>query len=72
VLAEARRLIEWVKASPPSVPGRPVLGPGDVERETRAARLAGGVPLDDKTWKDLLAAAQSVGIDAARASAIIE
>jgi uncharacterized oxidoreductase len=49
-----------------------VLGPGDVERETRAARLANGIPLDDKTWNDLLAAAQSVGIGAARASAIIE
>jgi uncharacterized oxidoreductase len=72
VLAEARRLIDWVKASPPAVPCRPVLGPGDVERETRAARFANGVPLDDKTWNDLLAAAKSVGIDAARASAMIE
>jgi uncharacterized oxidoreductase len=72
VLTEAGRLIDWVKASPPSVPGRPVLGPGDVERETRAARLANGVPLDDKTWNDLLAAAESVGIDAARASAMID
>ena len=72
VLAEARRLIDWVKASPPSVPGQPVLGPGDVERETRAARLANGVPLDDKTWNDLLAAAQSVGIDAARADAMVD
>jgi uncharacterized oxidoreductase len=71
-LAEARRLMDWVKASPPAVPGRPVLGPGDMERETRAARLANGVPLDDKTWNDLLAAAKSVGIDAARASAMIE
>ncbi len=72
VPAEARRLIDWVKASPPLVPGRPVLGPGDVERQTRAARLADGVPLDDKTWSDLVAAAASVGIDADRARAMIE
>jgi uncharacterized oxidoreductase len=71
VLAEAKRLIEWVKASPPLVPGRPVLGPGDVERQTRAARIANGVPLDDTTWNNLIAAAQSVGIDAARADALI-
>jgi len=71
VLAEAQRLIDWVKASPPMVPGRPVLGPGDVERLTRAARVAGGVPLDDTTWNNLIAAAQSVGIDAARANAVI-
>ncbi len=72
VLAEAKRLIDWVKASPPLAPGRPVLGPGDIERETRAARLAKGVPLDDKTWNDLLAAARSVGIDAARAAAMVD
>ena len=71
VLAEAKRFVDCVKASPPSTPGQPVLGPGDVERATRAARLANGVPLDDKTWNDLIAAAQSVGIDAARASAMI-
>ncbi len=71
VLAEAKRFVEWVKASPPLVPGRPVLGPGDVERQTRAARLAGGVPLDETTWNDLLAAARSVGIDAERANAMI-
>lgn len=71
VLAEARRLVDWVKASPPSVPGQPVLGPGDVERRTRAARLAEGIPLDDKTWADLIAAATSVGIDEARALALV-
>jgi uncharacterized oxidoreductase len=72
VPTEARRLIDWVKASPPLVPGRAVLGPGDVERQTRAARLANGVALDDKTWSDLLSAAASVGIDADRARAMID
>jgi len=71
VLAEARRLVDWVKSSPPSVPGQPVLGPGDVERRTRAARLADGVSLDDKTWSDLVDAANSVGIDEARALALV-
>jgi len=63
VLAEARRFVDFVKASPPVKPGEPVLAPGDVERRNRAARLADGVPIDDKTWRDLLAAATSVGID---------
>ena len=70
VLDEALRLVEWVKASPPSDPAQPVLAPGDVERRTRAARLAAGVPLDDKTWDDLVAAAATVGIDAARVAAL--
>jgi uncharacterized oxidoreductase len=49
----------------------PVLAPGDVERRTREARLANGIPIDDKTWSDLIAAAASVGIDTARAEALL-
>jgi uncharacterized oxidoreductase len=70
VLAEARRFVDFVKESPPVTPGQPVLAPGDVERRNRAARLASGVPLDDKTWTDLLAAAASVGIDERKVNAI--
>jgi len=66
VLVEAQRLVDWVKASPPAVAGQPVLAPGEIERRTRATRLANGVPLDDTTWRDLVAAAASVGIDRAR------
>mgnify|MGYP005813821917 CR=1 FL=1 len=71
VLDEAKRFVEGVKASPPARPGEPVLAPGDVERRTRAARLAGGVPIDDKTWQDLIDAARSVGVDASRAAAFV-
>ena len=71
VLDEALRLVEWVKASPPSDPRQPVLAPGDAERRTRTARLASGVPLDDRTWDDLVAAAGSVGIDTARVIALV-
>ena len=70
VLAEARRFVEFVKASPPARPGEPVLAPGDVERRNRAARLASGVQIDDKTWSDLIAAAASVGIDKGKVNAI--
>ena len=72
VLREAARFIEFVKASPPMKQGEPVKAPGDVERATRKARLADGIPIDDTTWADLVAAAQSVGIDEKRASAMIE
>jgi uncharacterized oxidoreductase len=66
---EIARFLTWVKASPPAVPGQPVLMPGEVERNTRARRLIDGIALDDKTWEDLLAAAKSVGIAAARIDA---
>ena len=66
VAREAARLVDFVTASPPSSPGHPVLAPGDVERATRKERLANGVPIDDKTWDDLVAAARSVGVDEAK------
>jgi uncharacterized oxidoreductase len=71
VTTEAKRFVDWVKASPPSVVGGEVLAPGDVERRMRAERTRTGVPIDDKTIDDLLAAAESVGIDAARAEALL-
>jgi uncharacterized oxidoreductase len=67
VLREVERLVDWVKASPPAVPGQRVLAPGDVERATRSTREREGIRLDDTTWQDLLAAAGGVGIDAGRA-----
>ena len=70
VLTEARRFVDFVKASPPVTPGEPVLAPGDVERRNRAAHLAKGIALDDKTWSDLLTAAASVGIDAEKLAMI--
>ena len=71
VTAEARRFVDWVKASPPMKAGEPVLAPGDVERWMRDARKKSGVPLDDKTFADLVAAAQSVGIEEAQAAAML-
>jgi uncharacterized oxidoreductase len=66
VAREAARLVAFVKDSPPADPARPVLAPGDLERATREARLAQGVPLDDATWSDLQDAARSVGLDPSR------
>ena len=72
VAREAARFVDWVKASPPATPGQPVLLPGEIERMTRARRLAEGIAIDDKTWTDLAGAAESVGIAAAKAAAMIE
>jgi uncharacterized oxidoreductase len=71
VSREVARFVEWVKASPPAVTGQPVLLPGEVERTTRAQRSAKGIAIDDQTWKDLMAAAASVGMSAESATAMI-
>jgi len=71
VLAEARRFVDFVLASPPAKPGEPVLAPGEAERRTRAARLKDGVPIDDKTWADLVEAANSVGVSEAKIAGLM-
>ncbi|MEO8848888.1 MAG: Ldh family oxidoreductase, partial [Casimicrobiaceae bacterium] len=70
-LREAQRFVDFVKASPPADPAQPVLAPGEMERRTRANRLANGIALDDRSYADLLEAAQSVGVDAARVESLV-
>jgi uncharacterized oxidoreductase len=41
-----------------------VLTPGEPERATKAARLAGGVPVDSVTWEEIVAAGAKVGLAA--------
>jgi uncharacterized oxidoreductase len=60
--ADLARLAAWVKASPPATPGGEILVPGEIERRTRAERLRDGVPLDDATLDQLLAAAAAVDL----------
>src|SRR5690242_18129617 len=71
VADEIARFVAWVKASPPAVPGQPVLMPGDIERRTRATRTAEGIAVDDKTWSDLLDAARLVNIAARDIEAMV-
>ena len=71
VAAEIARFVEWVRASPPARAGAPVLMPGEIERRTRAERERDGIPLDDMTASDLIAAAASVGIARERAVSML-
>jgi uncharacterized oxidoreductase len=60
--AEIEAITRYVTASPPRRIGEPVLIPGDPERASRAKRLAEGIPVDDNTWGEILAAAKSLGV----------
>lgn len=68
---DIERLIGWVKASPPLTPGGKILMPGEPEEATRTAREAGGIPLDDMTWTQILDTAQKLGIDSDTVETII-
>ena len=55
-------LIAHVKGSPAAKPDEPVLVAGDPERMTRSERLREGIPIDARSWDEVLAAAETVGI----------
>jgi hydroxycarboxylate dehydrogenase B len=60
--AEADAFIAWVKQTT-TLPGHDeILMPGEPERRIRAERTAAGIPVDDTTWKQIIAAAQAVGV----------
>ncbi len=67
---EARRLVDHLKSSTPTTAGGEVLVPGEPERRTKADRLANGVPLDDKSWSDILACGRHFGLGDAEMRAI--
>ena len=67
--AELRRTrtesyLAFVRAARPQDEADPVLAPGDKERAVRLERSANGIPLDDETWSQIVAAAAAHGIDA--------
>lgn len=62
---EMQAFLDWVVASPPQAGTERVRVAGEPERESRAQRLAHGIPVDTTTWAELLAAATKLGRDAA-------
>jgi hydroxycarboxylate dehydrogenase B len=59
---EIAAMTAYITASPPRRADEPVLIPGDPERQSRARRIAEGVPIDDETWREIVEAARGVNI----------
>ena len=59
---EAAAFVEWVRKSPPAPGFDKVRLAGDPERETRARRLAEGIPVDPATWRDIHAAGAKLNV----------
>jgi uncharacterized oxidoreductase len=58
--AQARAYLDWIRKSPPAPGFDRVRIAGEPERETRAKRVREGIPVDEATWKEILAAAAKV------------
>ena len=62
IAREGRAIADWVKASPTAPGFTDILMPGEPERRARERRLAEGVPIDEKSLADILAAVSSLGV----------
>jgi uncharacterized oxidoreductase len=59
---EAKKLVAYIKQTPPAEGVDSVLIPGEPERLSKQRRLKDGIPIDATTWKQLTDTAQSLGI----------
>lgn len=59
---EVQAIGEWIKAAPLAEGFDQILLPGEPERRARAQREAQGIPIDDRSLADILAAGESVGV----------
>ncbi len=68
--AEMEAFVAFATASPPAAGVERVRTPGEPERETRAARLRDGVPVDAVTWAEIVAAGEKAGLARGRVEAL--
>lgn len=68
--AEATRFVAWLRSS--AAREGDVMVPGDPERRHRATRARDGIPVDDKTWSDVLLCAERSGIAHAEVARLLE
>lgn len=61
---EVREMVDYLHSTTPARGFDRVRVPGEPERETREARLAGGIPVDDNTWAGIVKAAGTAGMGA--------
>jgi uncharacterized oxidoreductase len=61
--SETRQFLDWLRKGRTAPGADKVRIAGEPERETRAKREHDGVPVDDTTWKEILAAAAKVKLD---------
>ena len=61
--SESDALIDWVLGSPPAPGVDKVRIAGQPEQETRAKRIAGGIPVDVTSWAEIVDAGKRAGMD---------
>ena len=62
---EVEGMADWLHAADPALGVDRVRLPGEPERESKAERLANGIPLDEQSWNGICDAARRAGVDEA-------
>jgi uncharacterized oxidoreductase len=60
---EARAYLDWLRRCPPAPGHDKVRIAGEPERETKAKRAKEGIPVDDATWEEIIAAAAKLKLE---------
>jgi hydroxycarboxylate dehydrogenase B len=61
---QVEALLEWVRTAPLAAGSKEILIPGEPEARMERERRAGGVPIEDETWRQIRECAAAVGVDA--------
>ncbi|MCL6607530.1 MAG: malate/lactate/ureidoglycolate dehydrogenase [Geminicoccaceae bacterium] len=67
--AAVAAVADWIRAARPAPGFDRVRLPGEPERESRARRLAEGVPIDERSLEEILEAGVALGLDRVRLAA---
>ncbi|HZQ61042.1 MAG TPA: malate/lactate/ureidoglycolate dehydrogenase [Casimicrobiaceae bacterium] len=67
---ETAKFLAWLRGSPVAPGFDRVRIAGEPERESKAQRLASGIPVDTTTWKAIGSAAEKVGLARSRVDAL--
>lgn len=71
LVSEMDALVTYLKETAPADPERPVLIPGEPERLSAEERSAGGIPVDDTTWRQIGRGGESLGLEAGWHDALV-
>ncbi len=62
-LADVRRLVDTLRATPPLEDAESVIVPGDPEAKAEARHMREGIELDEVTWQTIVEAGRTVGVE---------
>jgi hydroxycarboxylate dehydrogenase B len=62
--AQVAALFDWVRTAAPAAGASEILIPGEPEARSEQSRRAGGIVVEDETWRQITACASEVGVRA--------